>query len=60
MTVNVHRDLINEQVYEYIKDKIIYNEFKPNEKIDVTQLVQTHLPSCRLRENRIQSSGCAI
>lgn len=41
MVVNVYRDLINEQVYEYIKDKIIYNEFKPNEKIDVTQLAQT-------------------
>lgn len=63
MTVNVHRDLINEQVYEYIKDKIIYNEFKPNEKIDVTQLAQTLKVSktpVTMALSRLQRDGYVI
>lgn len=36
--MDIQRSLINNQVYDYIKEKIINDEFKPNEKIDVTRL----------------------
>jgi len=40
MEVGIQRSLLNEQVYNYIKEKIINDELKPNEKIDVTLLAK--------------------
>lgn len=41
MSNQIHRDLINEQVYNFIKTQIMNNEITPNEKIDVVKLAQT-------------------
>ena len=38
--MTIKRNLINEQVYQYIKDKIIKDELKPNEKIDVQKMAE--------------------
>lgn len=40
MYKKVQRDLISEQVYEYIKNRIINNELRPNEKIEVVQVAE--------------------
>lgn len=63
MVVTIQKNLMNEQAYEHLKNMIITNQLKPNEKINVSQLAlefNTSKAPVSLAITKLQQDGFIV